>query len=312
MGYRGRFAPSPTGFLHFGSLVTALGSYLDARQQGGQWLVRMEDLDTQRRVSGAAERILSTLEAFGLRWDGPVVYQSQRESAYREAADWLRREGWLYPCGCSRQDLRHQAVMGAEGPIYTGVCRAGLVPGRPPRSLRVRTEPKELKFYDRVQGSLSQHLEREVGDFVVRRVEGVFAYQLAVVVDDAWQGITHVVRGADLLLSTPRQIHLQRLLGLPTPEYAHLPLAVDGAGRKLSKQCAARPVDPGHPVPALLAALAHLGQALPPTRALRVEECLAWALEHWDMERVPKARTQRVTEVGAGGHEDRRSGREMK
>ena len=233
--YRGRFAPSPTGSLHFGSLVAAVGSLLQARAQGGDWWIRIEDIDPPRAVAGAAADILRSLERFGMHWDGPVLYQSLRTEAYHSAIDKLRRVGVLYACGCSRSEIGDSSLRGVEGPIYPGTCRAGLAPGRAERALRVRTDGARVRFEDRWQGALESDLEREFGDFVVRRADGFFAYQLAVVVDDAALGITEVVRGADLLLSTPRQLHLQRLLGLPTPAYHHHRLIRDPTGRKLSK-----------------------------------------------------------------------------
>ena len=287
MSYRGRFAPSPTGSLHFGSLVAALGSYLDARHHGGVWLVRIEDVDRTREVPGATDLILHTLDAFGFEWDESVEYQSRRDPAYREAIEKLQHTGLLYPCGCSRKDIRQQGRPGVEGPVYAGTCRNGLPPDLKRRTLRVRTEVDSITLDDRIQGRISQCLETEVGDFVVHRADGLFAYQLAVVVDDAWQGITHVVRGADLLLSTPRQIYLHRLLGQQPPEYAHLPLAVDRTGRKLSKQLASQPVDAEKPVPALLAALGHLDQPLPPEPLDSTAEILTWAVEHWDTHLIP-------------------------
>jgi glutamyl-Q tRNA(Asp) synthetase len=287
MGYCGRFAPSPTGPLHFGSLIAALGSFLDARSVGGQWLVRIEDLDRCREVPGAADQILRTLEAFGLSWDGPVLYQSRRQGAYIDALETLRRNGYLYPCACSRLAARKRGLWGPEGPIYPGTCRNGLAPGTRERSLRLRTQSQKVTVTDRIRGVISQDLERDVGDFVLRRADGLVAYQLAVVVDDAWQGVTAVVRGADLLLSTPRQAYLQTLLGLPRPSYAHLPLAVDRQGRKLSKQLASRPLDPQRPAPALGAALRHLGQPVPQGTAAPATEILAWAIHHWDLRGIP-------------------------
>ncbi len=281
--YRGRFAPSPTGPLHFGSLVTAVGSYLDARHRGGEWLVRMEDLDRTRERPGAADRILRTLEAFGFHWDDEVLYQSRRDPAYREALERLLDAGLAYPCGCTRREIAERGLPGIEGPRYDGTCRDGLPPGRQPRAYRLRVPAETVTFRDRVCGPCGHNLANEVGDFVIRRADGLFAYQLAVVVDDAWQGITQVVRGADLLLSTPRQIHLQRLLGLPTPDYAHLPLVLDENGRKLSKQSDARPVDPDDPIPALVAALAFLGQPPPPERPATVEGLWQWAIPRWHL-----------------------------
>lgn len=233
--YRGRFAPSPTGSLHFGSLVAAVGSWIRARAQNGIWIVRMEDLDPPREVPGSAAEILATLAAFGMQSDEPVMFQSQREAAYASAFERLNAAGHVFPCWCSRTDLE------ATGGLHRGTCIAGSDPARAP-AWRVRDT---------------------AGDFVIRRVEGWYAYQLAVVVDDAEQGITEVVRGADLLESTPRQILLQHLLGLPTPAYLHLPLVVDDTGHKLSKHDRARPVDPADPLPALRAALKFLGQGVP-------------------------------------------------
>jgi glutamyl-Q tRNA(Asp) synthetase len=285
--YRGRFAPSPTGPIHLGSLVAAVGSFLDARHWGGTWLVRMEDLDRTREVFGAADAILSTLDAFGLHWDGPVVYQSTRTPAYTEALDRLRALGLIYPCGCSRSDIATAGLTGPEGPIYPGTCRQGLAPGRRGRSLRLRVPPGETAFLDRIQGPTAQDVARTIGDYVVRRADGIHAYQLTVVVDDAAQGITDVVRGADLTASTPRQVLLQQALGLPSPAYAHLPLMLDCQGRKLSKSDAAAPVDPSNPLPTALLALRHLGQALPPERPVDPAELWRWAIPHWDICRVP-------------------------
>lgn len=290
--YRGRFAPSPTGPLHFGSLVAAVGSFLDARHHIGSWLVRMEDLDRAREVPGAADAILRTLEAFGLHWDESVMFQSARTGAYAEALDHLRSLGLIYPCRCSRSQIAALGRTGAEGPIYPGTCRAGLAPGRSARSLRLLVPPGLVTFVDRIQGRLEQDIAAEVGDFVLRRADRVHAYQLTVVVDDAWQGITNVVRGADLTASTPRQILLQRALGIATPAYAHLPLVLDVRGRKLSKSDTAAPVDPADPLPAALLALRHLGQPVPPEPAADVAELWRWAIPAWDIRRVPQCASQ--------------------
>ncbi len=287
MSYIGRFAPSPTGTLHFGSVIAALGSWLDARSRDGRWLVRMEDLDRTRELPGAADAILRDLEALGLTWDGAVEYQSNRDEAYQEAVERLQRDGLAYPCACSRADLRRSGRPGREGPVYPGTCRHGLAPGCSRRTLRLRTSPSPIAIHDRAQGPVRQNIEAEIGDFVIHRADGHFAYQLAVVVDDAWQGITDVVRGADLLLSTPRQVYLQRLLGLPEPRYLHLPLAVGPDGRKLSKRLASQPINPKRPLPLLLMALAHLGQTLPAESLGGVEELFAWALAHWDPAAIP-------------------------
>src|SRR5689334_5109936 len=222
--YRGRFAPSPTGPLHFGSLVAAVGSFLEARTRGGEWLVRMEDLDPPRVVSGAADDILETLNSCGMEWDGKVVYQHARHDAYHGALHRLRGKRLVYPCACSRREMADSAIAGVEGLVYPGTCRAGLPAGKTARALRIGTRGARVEFDDALQGHIAHDIERDFGDFVLYRADDVFAYQLAVVVDDAEQGITDVVRGADLLASTPRQIYLQRLLGLPLPRYAHLPV----------------------------------------------------------------------------------------
>lgn len=289
--YRGRFAPSPTGPLHFGSLIAAVGSFLEARTRGGEWLVRIEDLDTPRNVPGAADDILRCLSAFGMAWAGPVLYQSTRADAYEAALEQLRQADATYACGCTRREIAEIAVQGIDGPVYPGTCRDGLPPGRSPRATRVRTQGAPIAFDDRVQGRIAQDVAREVGDFVVARADGLIAYQLAVVVDDAAQGITDVVRGADLLDSTPRQIWLQRLLQLPTPRYAHLPVAINAQGEKLSKQTRARALDQRHPVPALLAALRFLGQQPPPAlNGGSLRDVWTWALGHWQHQRIPAVR----------------------
>ncbi|MHB8446393.1 MAG: tRNA glutamyl-Q(34) synthetase GluQRS [Rudaea sp.] len=256
MTYRGRFAPSPTGSLHFGSLVAAVASWLRARSQNGVWIVRMEDLDPAREVPGAAADILETLAAFGMESDEPVMFQSHREFAYAAAFDRLQALDCVFPCRCSRAELESGSA------IHRGACTAPSDPARVP-AWRLRVPSATIEFDDAGCGRQAQNLRNTVGDFVIRRVEGWYAYQLAVVVDDAEQGITEIVRGADLLDSTPRQIHLQHLLGLPTPAYLHLPLALDVDGKKLSKQDRAHPVDRADPLPALRAALTFLGQRMP-------------------------------------------------
>jgi glutamyl-Q tRNA(Asp) synthetase len=281
MSYRGRFAPSPTGPLHLGSLVAAVGSWLRARTQNGAWLVRMEDLDPPREVPGAAADILATLAAFGLESDEPVIYQSGREPAYRAAFDQLRTAGQVFPCWCSRSDLEP-----AHG-IHRGACVAAPDSQRAP-AWRVRVPEIAIGFDDVALGPQAQNLGEVVGDFVVRRVEGWYAYQLAVVVDDAYQRISEVVRGIDLLDSTARQIYLQRVLSLSTPHYLHMPLVLDMDGRKLSKQDRARPVDRHDPAPALRSALGFLGL----DEALRgvqpnCSALLGAALRCFDVARLP-------------------------
>ena len=286
--YVGRFAPSPTGPLHAGSLVAAVASFLDARAAGGRWLVRMEDLDRPRCEPGAADAILRQLEAYGLAWDGEVLVQSQRDDAYAAALDALKARGAVYPCACTRSQLA-QAARNHEGEIlYPGTCRNGLPPGAVARAWRVRVPDVSTHFIDRIHGDLQQNLAHDVGDFIVKRADGLFAYQLAVVVDDAFQGITHVVRGADLLWNTPRQIYLQTLLGLPTPVYAHVPLITNAAGQKLSKQTLAPALPEAGRGAALAQALATLGHPPPPELAgANPAELLAWASAHWRIENVP-------------------------
>lgn len=247
---RGRFAPSPTGPLHLGSLVAAVGSWLFARSSGGEWIVRMEDLDGPRVVPGAADEILRALERYGLTWDGEVAVQSRRTALYEEALARLRAGGWAYDCGCTRAEVARAAgapdasdPVDAAGAVYAGTCRAGLPPGRAPRAVRFRPPEGTVAFEDRVRGRVEEEVARAVGDFVVKRADGPFAYQLAVVVDDAAQGVTEVVRGGDLLSSTARQIVLQRALSLPTPSYAHLPLVLGPDGKKLGKRDGALPLD---------------------------------------------------------------------
>ena len=283
MPYVGRFAPSPTGALHFGSLTAALASWLDARLAGGRWLVRMEDLDQPRVMPGAADAILRQLETFGLEWDGAVVYQSARLDLYRNAIESLKTH--CYPCTCTRKELEDSALAIDGSRIYPGTCRAGLPRGKAARAVRVRTHDVPVRFTDRVQGEVAQSLERDIGDFVVRRADGLFAYQLAVVVDDAAQGVTDVVRGADLLDSTTRQIHLQRLLGYATPRYLHLPVATNVTGEKLSKQTQAADAREAD----IPAALRFLG--MNPPSGLAPGEWLGWASKHWDAAQIPRARS---------------------
>jgi len=284
----GRFAPSPTGPLHFGSLVAALGSCLEARARGGRWLVRMEDVDAPRCKPAHAADILRTLAAFGFEWDGAVLAQSTRTARYAEMLERLKARGAVYPCGCTRAELA-DAPPGIDGaPVYPGTCRAGLPPGRAARAWRLRVAGA-IEFADAVQGRQVQDLPRAVGDCVLLRADGLFAYQLAVVVDDADQGVDHVVRGADLIHSTARQIFLQGLLGLPTPAYAHLPVVVDATGAKLSKQTRAAPVDASNPGHALFAAARFLGQNPPgELRRATSAEFWLWASASWRLDHVPR------------------------
>lgn len=282
--YIGRFAPSPTGPLHFGSLVAAVGSWLDARACGGTWRVRMEDVDETRTVPGAGDAILRSLDAFGLHWDGAVEWQSARKPLYAAALERLRDLGWTYRCTCSRREIADSGLRGLEGAIYPGTCR-GL--GRGPdleSAERLRVAPGRIEFDDRLRGRIGHDVAGEIGDFVLRRRDGLYAYQLAVVVDDGAQGITDVVRGADLLWSTPRQVLLQQRLALPTPAYLHLPVATNAAGEKLSKQTLAPPADPAQATQLLRLALSFLGQDLP--EATSPSGILAQAARGWRVEHI--------------------------
>ncbi|CAD7854525.1 MAG: Glutamyl-Q tRNA(Asp) synthetase [Olavius algarvensis Gamma 1 endosymbiont] len=247
----------------------------------------MEDLDRPREVPGAADAILRTLDAFGFEWNGRVLRQSARTDAYARAIERLDAAGFIFPCACSRREIAASGRSGVDGPIYPGTCRHRLPPGRKARSLRLRAERGPILVRDRIQGELRQDLEREVGDFVLRRADGIHAYQLAVVVDDGFQGINQIVRGADLFSSTPRQVFLLQALRLPVPAYAHLPLVVDDAGRKLSKSHAAAPVDPGTPLPALLRAWRFLGQKPLPEPPADLTEFWTQARSTWKTDRVP-------------------------
>lgn len=283
--YVGRFAPTPSGYLHFGSLIAALASYLDARSVGGRWLLRMEDLDPPREVPGAQAAILQTLEDYGFEWDGALVRQSERLGLYGEVVEHLLERGLAYACTCSRKRLE-----GFSG-IYPGFCREA---GRPPHdaAIRLRVPARTYAFVDRVQGAFAQQLAREVGDFVIRRRDGLYAYQLAVVLDDAWQGVTDVVRGADLLDSTPRQLYLQELLGLSRPRYLHVPLIVQPDGHKLGKAYRSPPLPAEQAGPLLLRALRALGQRPPAELGkARPRQLLDWAIAHWDAGGIPRCRT---------------------
>jgi glutamyl-Q tRNA(Asp) synthetase len=270
-------------------MVAAVGSFLEARHRGGEWLVRMEDLDPPREAPGAADDILRTLEAFGLHWDGEVVYQSRRHALYEGALEKLQAQDALYACACSRREIADSSVSGVDGLVYPGTCRGGIAPGHAPRAWRVKVDGQKIEFNDAIQGKLVRNLAADFGDFVVRRADGFFAYQLAVVVDDAAQGITGIVRGADLIESTPRQIHLQRLLDLPTPYYLHLPVALNAQSEKLSKQTYAAPLDAARPLPALFQVMRFLGQDAPPELAAdSLADFWRWAVENWDVGRVPR------------------------
>ncbi|MDV6341745.1 tRNA glutamyl-Q(34) synthetase GluQRS [Nitrosomonas sp. Is35] len=286
--YRGRFAPSPTGPLHFGSLVAAVGSYADAKFHGGKWLVRIEDVDLQRRVPGAAKQILDTLEKLGMEWDEEIIYQSQRSEAYRDALHVLNKQGLLYPCTCSRKEIADSSITGLYGFIYPGTCLNNPASLQNTHALRIQTHDDVIQFTDGLKGLYTQKLRSEVGDFVLRRADGIYAYQLAVVVDDATQNITHVVRGADLIDSTPRQIFLQQLLRYPVPQYMHLPVVTNAAGEKLSKQTNAAPVNTAEALKELVDALHFLGQQ-PPLEILEgdIASFWRWVKQNWRVNRIP-------------------------
>jgi glutamyl-Q tRNA(Asp) synthetase len=295
--YIGRFAPTPSGPLHFGSLIAAVGSYLDAHAHHGLWNLRIDDVDKPREVPGASDEILRSLESFGFEWDGPVFYQSHRHDAYEAALEQLRLQAQLYACACSRKEISEQAEHGRYGPIYPGTCRNGLQPGQIPRALRCVTSSEPVCLEDRLQGRYCQYLQREIGDFVVRRADNIIAYQLATVIDDHDQGITDIVRGVDLLNSTPRQIHLQQLLGFPTPRYMHLPIAVNHHHEKLSKQTHARAIDPRHCVEQLNQVMCFLNHPPPLQLAgCSLSEFWDWAKAHWDESRLPRQQQIIVTD----------------
>lgn len=280
--YVGRFAPSPTGPLHFGSLIGALASFLDARAHGGRWLVRVEDIDPPREVPGAAAAILDCLRAHGLTWDGDVMFQSERHDVYRQACARLIEENHAFYCTCSRLDLL------ANRGVYTGHCRACRQQPNSPYAIRLLTEDRTIEFIDRIQGEIRENIGRAVGDFVIYRKEKLPAYQLAVVLDDAEQRITHIVRGSDLLDSTARQIYLQQCLRLPTPSYAHVPVIANTQGQKLSKQTFAAALDKQNARDNLLAALEFLDQKPLRHTALTIDALLQSAIAHWDIDRVPR------------------------
>ena len=282
--YRGRFAPTPSGPLHFGSVIAALGSYLEARHHDGQWLLRFDDLDQPRVQPGAADSILRDLESLGLEWDETPVYQSHNPRIYEEKLEQLQRAGQTYACGCSRREVRG---------VYTGKCRNGLEAGRQARSIRLRVPTDDMEFHDRLHGLQRFNLTRCTGDFIIRRADHIIAYHLTTVIDDAAAGITDIVRGSDLLASTAPQIRLQQILQYPTPAYLHLPVALDANSRKISKQNRAPPIAGQPPSQVLWQALEFLGQA--PEAGLEtvpIRDLLDWAIQHWDSSTIPPLNRQ--------------------
>lgn len=304
MSYIGRFAPSPTGPLHFGSLAAAIASYCDAKANNGKWLVRMEDLDKPREVKGAADDILRTLEAFGFEWYGEVLYQSSRDEVYAEALNTLQNKHFIYPCTCTRKEIADSSnTQGIDGLIYPKTCylNENLTPSTNPNiheAYRAIVLDEKITFLDAIQGKISQNLAHDVGDFIVKRADGLFAYQLAVVVDDAAQGVTHIVRGADLLDSTPRQIYLQQALSFShpnstSPNYAHVPVATNLTGEKLSKQTLAEPISISSATQLIFEALKFLGQNPPlEIKNASLDESWCWAMTHWDLTNVPKQKSK--------------------
>lgn len=290
MSVIGRFAPSPTGPLHFGSVVAAIASYMQAKSQNGKWLVRMDDIDTPRNQPGADTTILKSLEILGLFWDDKVLFQSHRQEAYQEALTFLSEKNLLYRCTCTRKQL--------QGNPYPGTCRKKQHGSDQQHALRILTKQETINFNDDIQGHFEQNLEAEIGDFIVHRADGLVAYHIATIVDDAYQRVTEIVRGADLLDSTPRQIYLQEILNYPCPAYAHLPTAVDKQGYKLSKQYHAAPIDDADPVTTLILALDFLGQH--PEKLLAqesVEEIIQWGIKHWSLEKIPQLDTIEVESI---------------
>ena len=285
--YIGRFAPSPTGPLHYGTLVAAVASFLQARSQHGNWMVRIEDVDTTRCIKGADSRILNTLEAYGMHWDGEVMYQTDRTEAYEHVLEKLKHDQLVFPCVCSRKQLAEKT--GDWSPVYPGTCRSVDHWPEEDYSVRIKVPDKIIRFNDTVYGEQQQNLAHEIGDFVIKRRDGLFAYQLAVVIDDAYQNITEVVRGTDLLDSTARQIFLQRCLGYSTPGYLHCPLVVDAAGNKLGKSAGAAAISTEYPVKTIASILTFLGQhELPDVAGISLEDAWRFAIAHWDLKLIPK------------------------
>ena len=290
--YRGRFAPSPTGPLHLGSLLAALGSYLQAKKNKGSWLVRIDDLDPPRELKGATSSILYTLESYGLYWDEEIIYQSQRHDLYEQALAYLDSRSLIYNCTCSRKMIKEKAVSGPVGYIYPGTCRDKNILSNTTETgkgttTRLKTQDLKIEFYDLLQGAVSQQISSEIGDVALKRADGLFAYHLAVVVDDFEQNITEIVRGIDLMACTPIQIYLQNLFNYPTPDYLHLPILVNRQNEKLSKQTKAKAVTSSEVGSTLIRLLTLLNQE--PPKALEFEnkeQIILWAIENWDINKI--------------------------
>lgn len=286
--YIGRFAPSPTGSVHFGTLIAAVGSYLQAKKNNGNWLIRMEDVDVTRKVDGSDTEILNTLEAFGFEWHGEVIYQSKQTEYYENALEKLINQSLVFPCTCSRKQLTK-----TDSDVYPGICRDRKLPEKNEHALRLSARNITTDFDDAVMGAQSQNIAQQCGDFIIKRRDGLFAYQLAVVVDDALQNITEIVRGADLLELTPRQIYLQQLLGYPTPAYCHMPLAVDTDGNKISKSEGATEVDIKNREKLMCSVLEFLGQNPPADLSgSSINDIWKWATDNWNINQVPTVKKQ--------------------
>lgn len=284
--YRGRFAPSPTGPLHFGSLIAATGSYLQARHQQGEWHLRIEDIDPPREIPGASEAILHVLDAYRFEWDGEVIYQSQRLDIYQEYLDQLIKNHQTFPCTCSRKEIQQRTK--STSAIYPGTCRNNKTVTGKQYAYRLLALDTCIAFDDLVQGPQHYHVQKDIGDFVIKRADGLFSYQLAVAIDDGSMGITEVVRGSDLLSSTPQQIYLQQQLGLVTPNYIHLPVATNRQGQKLSKQTYAQALDTRQPVSVIWQILKVLGQnPLAELQQCSLEELWSWAIANWEITKIP-------------------------
>jgi glutamyl-Q tRNA(Asp) synthetase len=296
MSYIGRYAPSPSGPLHFGSLVAAMASYLEARANNGLWLLRIDDLDIPRTMPGATDSIFKTLEALGFEWHGEITYQSRRTEAYINAFEALSQQDLIYPCACTRKEIADSATQGIDSFIYPGTCRQGVSHLKEHYAWRIKSAPINISINDAIQGLITQNIGTDIGDFVLKRADGLFTYQLATVVDDAHQSVTHILRGADLLDSTPRQVYLQKILNIAQPEYAHIPVATNALGEKLSKQTLATSLDIQQTSTLLWQALDFLGQNPPNTlKRETTGQIWQWAKSHWQLDHVPRQRTINIT-----------------
>jgi glutamyl-Q tRNA(Asp) synthetase len=275
--YIGRFAPSPSGPLHMGSLLSAIASYLDAKANNGKWLLRIEDIDPPREIKGSSKAIIDSLEAHALYWDEDILWQHKQYDFYRDCLSELTEQQLIYACDCSR----------AQG-VYSGHCRERITPPTSPYALRLKTPTTAIEFVDSIQGFHQQNINQQIGDFILWRKDGLPAYQLAVVADDQYQNITHIIRGSDLLESTSRQLYLAEALQFSRAQYGHLPVLVNQSGQKLSKQSFASPIDNSTPIDNICYVLKKLGQRLPIEKPGSAAEILVWAIDQWDLKLVPQ------------------------